>query len=157
MEISKILQPPSQAVPTATSANLGKEDFLHLLTVQLRYQDPMNPMENTDFIAQMAQFSSLEQLQNMNQPLEMGLGSEAQLQDSFRNSMPHRLWDALSRSRRSKSNGRGRDVPGSPIASMTERVRHSCGFSTPGVNSCVSSTSTHHEDRVSSSGTARAG
>ena len=87
MEISKILQPPSQAVTTATSANLGKEDFLHLLTVQLRYQDPMNPMENTDFIAQMAQFSSLEQLQNMNQSLEKGLGSEAQLQDAFRNSM----------------------------------------------------------------------
>ena len=87
MEISKILQPPSQAVTTATSASLGKEDFLHLLTVQLRYQDPMNPMENTDFIAQMAQFSSLEQLQNMNQSLEKGLGSEAQLQDAFRNSM----------------------------------------------------------------------
>ena len=87
MEISKLLQPPSQAVTTATSASLGKEDFLHLLTVQLRYQDPMNPMENTDFIAQMAQFSSLEQLQNMNQSLEKGLGSEAQLQDAFRNSM----------------------------------------------------------------------
>jgi flagellar basal-body rod modification protein FlgD len=87
MEISKILQPPSQAVTTATSANLGKEDFLHLLTVQLRYQDPMNPMENTDFIAQMAQFSSLEQLQNMNQSLEKGLGSEGQLQDAFRNSL----------------------------------------------------------------------
>ncbi len=87
MEISKILQPPSQAVTTATSASLGKEDFLHLLTVQLRYQDPMNPMENTDYIAQMAQFSSLEQLQNMNQSLEKGLGSEAQLQDAFRNSM----------------------------------------------------------------------
>jgi len=87
MEISKILQPPTQAVANTTNANLGKEDFLHLLTVQLRYQDPMNPMKSTDFIAQMAQFSSLEQLQNMNQALERGLTSEAKLHTAFRNSM----------------------------------------------------------------------
>lgn len=92
MNISNVIgqspaQSQGQALTNATSANLGKEDFLHLLTVQLRYQDPLNPMENTDFIAQMAQFSSLEQLQNMNQSLEKGLGSEAQLQDAFRNNL----------------------------------------------------------------------
>ena len=44
---------------------LDKNAFLELLTVQLRYQDPMSPMSDQDFIAQMAQFSSLEQTQNL--------------------------------------------------------------------------------------------
>jgi flagellar basal-body rod modification protein FlgD len=49
---------------------LGKNDFLQLLVTQLEYQDPLEPMDNTDFIAQMAQFSSLEQMQNLSQSSE---------------------------------------------------------------------------------------
>ena len=53
---------------SATDANknqLGKDAFLKLLTTQLQHQDPLNPMEDSEFMGQMAQFSTLEQITNM--------------------------------------------------------------------------------------------
>jgi len=49
---------------------LGKTDFLMLLAAQMRYQDPLEPTKDSEFAAQLAQFSSLEQMQNMNTTLE---------------------------------------------------------------------------------------
>ena len=49
---------------------LGQQDFLKLLATQMSTQDPMKPMQDTSFIAQMAQFSSLEQSQAMQQDIE---------------------------------------------------------------------------------------
>jgi len=49
------------------TATMGQDDFLKILVTQLQHQDPTSPMEDKDFIAQMAQFSSLEQIRNMSQ------------------------------------------------------------------------------------------
>lgn len=48
-------------------SSLDKEDFLLLLVTQMKYQDPLEPADNTEFVAQLAQFSELEQMQNLNQ------------------------------------------------------------------------------------------
>ncbi len=69
-----------------SSQKLDKDAFLKLLATQLKYQDPLKPMEDTAFISQMAQFSSLEQVQNLNKTMTqtqialLHLGEEIQLQ-----------------------------------------------------------------------------
>lgn len=54
---------------TSSSSELGKDDFLLLLVTQLQNQDPLNPTDNTEFVAQLAQFSSLEGIKNMEETM----------------------------------------------------------------------------------------
>ncbi len=70
-----------------TNAVLGKEAFLNLLVTQLTNQDPLEPMENTEFVAQLAQFSSLEQLWNVNGNLEANVLLTQSLQNSLMSSL----------------------------------------------------------------------
>jgi flagellar basal-body rod modification protein FlgD len=52
------------------SANISIEDFLRILTTQLNNQDPLKPMDNTQFVAQLAQFTSLQETQQTNDKLD---------------------------------------------------------------------------------------
>lgn len=70
-----MIQPVTGASPTASSSSsaanktLGKDDFLKLLITQLKNQDPLNPLDQNQFLAQTAQFTSLENLQNISTQL----------------------------------------------------------------------------------------
>ena len=54
-----------------TGSDLGKDEFLKILVVQMQNQDPLNPMDDKEFIAQMAQFTALEQMQNVAKAAQM--------------------------------------------------------------------------------------
>jgi flagellar basal-body rod modification protein FlgD len=77
--IQAIQSASSQTSETTTqksSDNMGKNDFLKIFLAQMRNQDPLSPMEGTEFTAQLAQFSSLEQLFNVNDNLESLKGAQ---------------------------------------------------------------------------------
>ena len=82
--------PSSQAASLAAAAGtassgantMGKTDFLNLLVTQLKNQDPTQPQDDSAFAAQLAQFSSLEQLQTANGTLSTIAGFFTQLQTS---------------------------------------------------------------------------
>lgn len=61
---------------TTGGSSLDKDDFMKILLAQLQNQDPLNPMEDREFIAQMASFSSLEQMMNMTQMFETFIGNQ---------------------------------------------------------------------------------
>lgn len=67
-----MIPPTRSAAPAATTqatgstnGQLGKDDFLKLFVAQLQHQDPMNPVQDSEFMGQMAAFSSLEQISNL--------------------------------------------------------------------------------------------
>jgi flagellar basal-body rod modification protein FlgD len=60
-----VIQQTKSATKETSKNELGKDAFLQLLTTQMKYQDPLNPNTDTEYIAQLATFSQLEQLQNL--------------------------------------------------------------------------------------------
>lgn len=63
----------------SAGGNMGKDEFLKLFVAQLKNQDPTNPMDGKDLAAQLAQFSSVEQLIQLNQGLESQAASQSAL------------------------------------------------------------------------------
>ncbi len=82
---------PLPGLPTiadsASIPGMGKQEFLNLLIAQLKYQDPLQPTSNQEYAAQLAQFSQLEQLQNMNDSLNENLNINLVLTQSINNTL----------------------------------------------------------------------
>ena len=81
IETQSIATAPAELAAAASSqgGTVQKEQFLQLLVAQMKYQDPLNPMEGTEFTAQLAQFSSLEQLFAVNDSLGRLAGNQDRL------------------------------------------------------------------------------
>lgn len=60
---------------------MGKDEFLQILVTQLKNQDPTQPMQDREFIAQMAQFSMLEQMSNLNQTMQQYMKKQKDVSD----------------------------------------------------------------------------
>jgi len=66
---------------------MGKDDFLKLMLTQMKNQDPLNPMESAEFAAQLAQFTSVEQLINLNESMKTSLDANYLLSQSINNTL----------------------------------------------------------------------
>ncbi len=77
----------STSYTSAASSELDKDAFLSLLVAQMQNQDPLEPMDNTEYISQLAQFSSLEQMNNMNDLISQSIDANYLLAQSINNTM----------------------------------------------------------------------
>lgn len=85
--ISSLLAPRTAEETKKSNDILGKDDFLKMLTAQMQYQNPLDPMNDQEFIGQMTQFSSLEQLQNLNDTMTSNSQWNMLLSQTINNTM----------------------------------------------------------------------
>jgi len=86
-DIGSLFNQSTAQTETKGKTSLGKDDFMNLLITQLKYQDPVNPMEGAEFASQLAEFSSLEQLANLNDAIHESIDTDFILTQSINNTM----------------------------------------------------------------------
>lgn len=123
----------SENFSQAASKELGKNDFLKLLVAQLSNQDPTNPMEGREFAAQLAQFTSVEQLTNISGQMEAQQGANDALAQSINSGV---ATDLIGRTVETAGNkvtwtGEGERTLGfdlsSPASEVTVTIRNAAG------------------------------
>ncbi|MCL5035330.1 MAG: flagellar hook capping protein [Bacteroidetes bacterium] len=77
----------SQAAASTTNNTLNESDFLQMLVTELQNQDPTNPLQSTDLAAQLAQFSSVSELQTLNQSVQSSTSANLVMTQSISNTM----------------------------------------------------------------------
>ncbi len=131
---------PKQAATAGSVSNptgLGRDDFLKMLVAQLENQDPLNPQDGTEFTAQLAQFSSLEQLITIRENLDQVVQSQRELTSAIHSLASSSLIgrEAVARGNQMEigSDGNARVAPAfelaSPSSSTTLTVRAASGHS----------------------------
>lgn len=79
--------PVNSTVTTQGKSTMGKDDFLKLMIEQLKNQDPLDPTDSSEFAAQLAQYSALEQLTNLNDYMKQSIDANAVLTQSINNTL----------------------------------------------------------------------
>ena len=77
MEVASVGAVENNSSSELNRAGLGQDDFLKILLTQLTFQDPLEPMDNQEFVAQMAQFTTLEQSKQTNDKMDTLLSIES--------------------------------------------------------------------------------
>jgi flagellar basal-body rod modification protein FlgD len=70
----------ASSTSSVQSSNINMQDFLNILLTQLTYQDPLKPMDNQEFMAQLAQFTTLGQTQELNTKIDSLVSTQASMQ-----------------------------------------------------------------------------
>lgn len=102
----------------APSPELGKNEFLKILMTQLQNQDPLDPMDDKDFIAQMATFSQLEQMMAMTQSIEL-LVDNQMISPVIKYS--HMIGQEVSYEKYNEETGRVEGIETSTVVSVTQK------------------------------------